>query len=375
MRIGIDARFALRHPRRGIGTYSYHLLTSLVPLDQSVNYVIYTDRADADGVLPSSSNVQIRRLWPSAYPLWEQVAFPLALQRDELDLLHTLGNTSPFWLPTRTRLVITLHDVMFLKSGESIPVPKTAYQRAGRVYRALTAPINARQASAVITISEFSRQDILQSISGLDEAKVIPIFESCDPRFTPRSQTSASNIERPFLLCLGAEDPRKNTFRIVQSYLHAVRNHGVEHDLVICGYANWMGSSVHRLVQAENAEPRVRFLPFISVNELITLYQQASAMLYISLYEGFGIPLLEAFSCGCPVVASDTTSIPEVAGDAAFYVDPTNSSAIESAIVRLCADTGLQSELRALGFRRAKQFSWEKTATKTLEVYRSLLPR
>jgi glycosyltransferase involved in cell wall biosynthesis len=130
-----------------------------------------------------------------------------------------------------------------------------------------------------------------------------------------------------------------------------------------------------RRVQAANAEARVRFLPFISVDDLIALYQRATALLYISLYEGFGIPILEAFTSGCPVIASNTTSIPEVAGNAALYVDPTNILAIEDAIARMCNDFLLHSDLKKKGYKRASQFGWDKVAQETLAVYYSLLSR
>ena len=373
MRIGIDARFAVRQPRRGIGTYSINLLNSMVALNKQIDFILYTDRDDVEGVLPPGANVTVRKLWPSSYPLWEQLALPLAAKYDRLDILHSLGNTAPLWLSVKTHLVLSLMDVMFLQSGDFIPAPTTFYQKLGRFYRSWVAPSNARRSSAVITISDFSRRDILQLIHGLDARKVASVHLACDPRYALRNQPTPTFIDRPFLLCLGAEDPRKNTLRIVQGYLNAVEKYRIEHNLVISGYANWVGSPAHQLVQTSNAESRVRFLTFISVEDLAALYQRATAFLYISLYEGFGIPILEAFTSGCPVIASNSTSIPEVGGDAAIYVDPTNALAIEEAIARLCNDSRLQSDLRLKGYERAKHFSWEKVSRETLEIYRKVL--
>lgn len=371
--MGIDARFALRYPRRGIGTYSLNLLIRLVFISKDIKFLLYTDRVDSEGILPDGPNVEVRILQPSPYPLWEQIALPLAVLRDRLDLLHTLGNTAPLLLPGRTQLVLSLMDVMFLQTGEFIPLPKTLYQKLGRAYRALVAPINARRASTVITISDFSREDILQLISGVSPHKVVTIHLACDPRFTISQQENIKVTNRPFLLCLGAEDPRKNTLRIVQGYLAALRNFGLEHNLVISGYANWEGSPADLLVKAERAETRVKFMSFIAVEDLVAHYQRASALLYISLYEGFGIPVLEAFKSGCPVIASNSTSIPEVGGDAVIYVDPTDVSDIERAIALLCKNPSLQSDLRQKGFRRSFHFSWEKVARETVGVYVRLL--
>lgn len=373
MRIGIDARFAVRQPRRGIGTYSLSLLTAMVNLDSRIDFVLYIDRKDVKGELPSGANIRVRKLWPWAYPLWEQFALPLAAKFDKLDLLHTLGNTAPLWLPAKTKLVLSLMDVMFLQSGELIPKPTNIYQQLGRAYRAWVSPRNARRSSAVITISDFSRQDILRMISGLDPEKVVAIHLSCDSRFTQRNHPRPNVDGRHFLLCLGAEDPRKNTLRIVQGYINALQNHDIHHDLIICGYPQWRGSPTHLLVRNANAEARVKFLSFISTKDLIALYQQATALLYISLYEGFGIPILEAFSSGCPVIASNSTSIPEVGGEAAIYVDPTNISSIENAIARLTNDPIMQSDLRKKGYERAAQYSWERVARETLAVYQQVL--
>lgn len=373
MKVGIDARFAVRQPRRGIGTYSLHLLRQLVKQNSQINFVLYVDRDDVEGVLPSAPNVRVHPLWPAIYPLWEQLALPLALLRDDLDLLHTLGNTAPLWLPAKTQLVLSLMDVMFLQSGEFIPTPTTLYQRVGRLYRACVAPANARRSKAVVTISNFSRQDILQLIPGLTPQKVVPIHLACDPQFELEIKPSQNVGKRPFLLCLGAEDPRKNTLRIVKAYLSALQNQSIDNDLVITGYANWYGSPAHRLVNATGFNERVKFLSFVSIEQLASLYQQATALVYLSLYEGFGIPILEAYASGCPVIASNTTSIPEVGGDAALYVDPTDVSAIEDAITQLCNDPSLQSELKSKGFERSKHFSWTKVACETLNVYQTVV--
>lgn len=373
MKVGIDARFAIRQPRRGIGTYSINLLRELVQIDRDVYFVLYTDREDTESVLPSGPNVSVKCLWPRNYTLWEQMAFPLAVMRDDLDLLHTLGNTAPLWLLGRTRLVLTLHDVMFLQSNEFVPKPTTNYQRAGRLYRSFVVPLNTRHADSVITISNFSRQDIINLIRNLDCENVIPIYEACDPVFSNTPVLPQKLIGRPYFLCLGAEDPRKNTKRIVNGYIEAIRNNDIKEDLVIVGYSNWSGCPAHQLVKNAGAEGRVHFLSFISLDELVALYQHATGLLYLSLYEGFGIPILEAYSCGCPVIASNTTSIPEVGGDAAIFIDPTDTHAIGDSIARLCKDPGLQSDLRRRGLERAKLFSWKYTAIKTLEVYRKVL--
>ena len=374
MRVGIDARFVTRQARRGIGTYSLNLIAELVKLDPMIEYVLYIDRPDVEGILPQARNVRVRRLRMPFYPLWEQLALPLAARLDRLDILHCLGNTAPLTLPARVRLVLSLHDVMFLQSGEFIPKPTTLYQRAGRAYRSMVVPQDARTSAAIITISEYSRTDILQLITGLNPGRVTVVHLACDPTFSDVAlvPSTLAGLQRPYILCLGAEDPRKNTLRAVRAYLHAVQRHGIRENLVISGYTNWQRSPSFREVQAAGASGRVTFLPFVSTHELARLYREARLFLYPSLYEGFGIPMLEAFASGCPVIASNATSMPEVGGDAALYVEPLDEYDIEQAIVRLIADDALRQCLIERGHRRRREFGWDLTASRTLEVYRSV---
>jgi len=374
MRVGIDARFVTRYPRRGIGTYSLNLIAELVKVDRTIEYVLYIDRPDVEGILPKAVNVRVRRLRMPLYPLWEQVALPLAAIHDRLDILHCLGNTAPLALPAHVRRVLSLMDVMFLQSGEFIPKPTTAYQRAGRLYRSLVAPRNARASDAVITISEFSRCDIVRLIPNLAADQVEVTHLDCDPTFSDQAAAPSplGEARQPFILCLGAEDPRKNTQRAVRAYLGAVRKYGIRENLIVSGYANWERSAAYREVQLADASQRVKFLGFVSINELAQLYSEATLFLYPSLYEGFGIPMLEAFASGCPVVASRVTSMPEVGGEAALYVDPNDENDIEQAIVRLVADISLRQHLVDRGHARRKEFGWALTASKTLDIYRRI---
>lgn len=373
MRIGIDARFATRPPRRGIGNYSLQLIAALAKLCPEHQFYLYISIPDHEGVLPSAPNVTVRRLGMPAYPLWEQVALPAAAREDRLDILHCLGNTGPLFMPKSVSLVLTIHDVMFLQTGEFVPKPTNRYQALGRHYRRLVAPGCARAADHVLTVSEFSRQDILQLIPGLDPARVQVTHQSCDPAFRQAqeqaSREPAAAGTRPYIFTLGADDPRKNTVRLVRAYLSLLEQNAIGHDLVISGYANWEKSESYELVKRAGATDRVTFHSFITLEKLVELYRHAELFVYPSLYEGFGIPILEGFSSGCPVIASNVTSIPEVGGDAALYVDPLSVDEIRSALLRVAQDRELRESLTQRGYARAEKFSWEEVARKTLAVY------
>jgi glycosyltransferase involved in cell wall biosynthesis len=380
LKIGIDCRFVTRQPRRGIGNYSLNLVIALVKLDPTIEYILYIAEPDVEGILPNLSNVTVRQLWPSIYPIWENVALPFAAHNDQLDVLHCLGNTAPIFVSSRVRLVLSIMDVMFLQTGEFLPRPTTRYQKFGRLYRALLVPFVARLANKIITISEFSKKDILDLVSGVDEDQISVTHLSCDLIFLNESIGAgnsagriAETIHDPFVFCLGANDPRKNTVCLVRAYLRLLKQNNIPENLVISGYANWEKSESYRVVKEAGAESRVKFLDFITIDELAMLYRNAVVFVYPSLYEGFGIPILEAFSSGCPVIASNVTSIPEVGGDAALYFDPRSEDQIAKSLQSVLIDSALRETLKEKGRVRAKQFSWSETARKTLAVYKACL--
>lgn len=380
-KVGIDAHFVTRLPRRGIGTYSLNLIRELVVLHPDIEFYLYIRHPDLEGVLPRESNVHIRQLVAPLDPLWEQVTLPLAARRDRVDVLHSLGNTGPLFMPSNIRHVLSLMDVMFLQSGEFVPKPVTMYQRIGRWYRALISPRCSRNATAVITISEFSKCDINQFIPGIDPGRLTVTHLACDPSFTELGSGAIAHFqslqssggEAPFILCLGADDPRKNTLRMVQAYLKLVRENGVAEYLVIAGYKNWEESLAYKEVLRFGATDKIKFLSFVPLPELVDLYRHATLFAYPSLYEGFGIPILEAFNTGCPVVASGTTSIPEVGGDAALYIDPESVEELAAAMLRLIINPLLRESMSDLGRARSGQFGWDRVASQTIDVYRRCL--
>jgi len=381
MRIGIDAHFVTRLPRRGIGAYSLNLIREVVLARPDFEFYLYIRHPDLEEVLPKTPNVCVRKLSAPLDPLWEQVALPLAARRDRIDVLHTLGNTGPLFVPNRILHVLSLMDVMFLQSGELVPTPVTMYQRVGRWYRSLVSPRCARKAAAVITISEFSKRDIIKFIPGLDSRRLTVTHLACDPSFTnfggaaaSRELTSLRSIsDAPFILCLGADDPRKNTLRLVQAYLKLLREDCIAETLVIVGYKNWETSLVYKEVLKAGVMEKVKFLSFVPMPELVRLYRHATLFAYPSLYEGFGIPILEAFNSGCPVVAAGTTSIPEVGGDAALYINPESVEDLAAAMLRLINDPALRESMINLGRDRAGQFGWDRVANQTIDVYRRCL--
>lgn len=373
LRIGIDARFATRSPLRGIGNYSVFLIRMLVSLAPQHKFILYVSSVNGQDVLPKSDNVIIKKIFPSIFPLWEQLSLPIVAKRDNLDILHCLGNTGPLWKLSTLRLVLSLHDVIYLHSEKKVPASLSIYGKIGRYYRRFIVPRCASIADVIVTLSEFSKQDILSKIPNLKASKIHVTYMSCDPGFGISQSDNNSpmfpNARRKYLLALGAEDPRKNTLTLVRSYLFLLERYNIEEDLIIVGYSGWEKSESYKLVKTSNAQSRVKYLSFVTHQELKSLYRNAVMFVYPSMYEGFGVPLLESFHSGCPVITSNQSSIPEVADNAALYVDPGSYENIAMTILRLRNDRDLQKELSIRGYDQAISFTWNKTAQKILDLY------
>lgn len=378
MKIGIDARFAVRN-RRGIGNYALKLIQNLASIDSGNEYVLYTDRDDSEGVLPSAGNFKTRKISPPNYLLWEQISLPLQACKDGVDILHCTGNTAPIFLDKRIKLVSTIHDVMFLKDSSELPKSASLYQRAGRIYRKTIVPRTVDRLSMALTVSEFSKIDIIKHIPHLNHERIKVIHEAANEKYRcidkPKALqkvNSAFGIGGNYILTLGAVDPRKNTELVINQYI-ALRNaNRISEKLFIVGIPNGKQSKFYNIVQESNFKDDVVFTDFVSEDDLVFLYNGATLFLYPSLYEGFGIPPLEAMACGVPVITSRTTSIPEIVGDAALLIDPTNGEELKEALMKLLNEEELRNRLTACGLKQAKKFSWMKMAENTLAAYQQV---
>lgn len=376
MIIGIDARFAV-HPRRGIGNYTYHLLSYLAEIDRTNTYILYIDKQDSEGVLPTQENFRTKVISPTNYVVWEQVSLPIHAFRDGVEVLHCTGNTSPLWLSKRIKLISTIHDVMYLKDGRDLPSSSSLHQRLGRIYRRINVPLSVNRLNFAITVSNFSKQDIRSHLPKLSDDCISVIPEAPNEVFqhiaTPSSDILAKlGIQGDFLLALGGLDPRKNTKFLIEAYCELRSENAITPKLVIAGIPNWRDTAFNRLVEGSPCQDDIIFTDFLSEDDLVCLYNTCKAFIYPSRYEGFGLPPLEAMACGAPVITSDVTSIPEIVEDAAILIDPENKSQMKQEITRLCHDPDLRDTLIAKGFGQVKKFSWKRLANETLTLYRTV---
>lgn len=375
MRIGIDAHFA-SYELRGIGKYILQLVPRLLQMDKCNEYVIY---GDPQMFQNSKGRVRFRDPGALPYPIWEQLVLPLWAHQDRLALLHCPANTAPIALPRDIKLVITIHDVMYLLPSAVLSASKVVRQQFGTFYRRMVVPRVACRADRIIAVSEFSKQEIVEYLCIIPD-RIRVIHEGIDSHFAscagaiplPPQEIGGESIESPFILALGADDPRKNTLAVIRVYASLWRELPNGEKLVIVGLRDWRSSTAYGLVRQLGLEKKVLFAGYVPEELLAWLYTSARCFLYPTLYEGFGFPVLEAMACGVPVIASGCTSVSEIASDAAILIDPSSEEAMGKALVRLLGDEPLRRQLIQRGRARVQKFDWQDTAQKTLAVYAEL---
>ena len=369
MRVAIDAR---KLHDFGIGTYVRNLVTELARLDGGVEYQLLCRSRDTAFVEALGPRFRALVETSGNYSLREQVSIPFALARARVDLFHAPHYVvSPL---TRCPYVVTIHDCIHLRFPEYLP-NRMAYTYALAMMR-----MAARRARRVLTVSEASKQDILHYLQ-VPAEKVEVIYNALDERLAVAP--SAEDIDRvrqrflltsPFVLYAGNIKPHKNIDRLIEAF-SLLRKAGREDlKLVIIGDEISKYPRLRRLVHRLQLDRQVRFLGFVPDATLAALYGLASVFVFPSLYEGFGLPPLEAMAFGTPVVTSNVSSLPEVVGDAALLIDPLSPVEISSAIGRVLDDDALRAELVRRGHERVKTFSWARSVKRIREVYDELCP-
>ncbi len=369
MRIGIDARTTLL-PKTGDRTYTLNLVRALARIDAENEYFLLLDRAPPPGLLPDAPNfhhVVIPTFWGR---WWTMVQVPLFARRAGLDVLH-VQYIAP--LVCSARVVTAIHDASFAVMPETFPLKD-------RLLLNLFIPLAASSASKVITLSESSKRDLIERFGvSPEKIAITPCGVDETMQRVEDPQVIAEVLQRygitpPFILSVGLLQPRKNLPRVVDAYaLLRERRPDLPHHLVIAGKVGWGVELLRervRKIQCRLRKSAVHFAGYVADEDLPALYSAADVFVYPSLYEGFGIPPLEAMACGTPVVTSNVSSLPEVVGDAALMVNPLDVEAITAAMEQILTDTTLRQTLTARGGKRAREFTWERMARQTVAVYR-----
>jgi len=378
MIIGFDGSRAFNKNRTGTENYSYQLLLHLAKIDIENHYLVYI----RPGSSVNSNN------WPDNFKfitipfprLWTQAGLALQTFKDHLDVLFIPSHTLPLIHKPGLTTILTVHDL----GAEYLP---TMHQLKQRLYLKLMTDYQIKSASHLIAVSNATKQDLIKKV-GVPKNKISVVYEGFNKElFEAVSSSKQKEVlikygleENNYFLFVGTIQPRKNLERLIRAYSQFLDTRGPAASdllifrssdlpvLVLVGSKGWLSDEIYELPKRLGVENQVKFLGYVPDKDLPALYSNAIAFTFPSLFEGFGLPILEAFANHCPVLTSNISSMPEVAGDAALLVDPYLVESISQGLEKLHQNPTLRNNLVKLGLKQIQKFSWEKAARETLEI-------
>ncbi len=359
MIIGFDGSRAFASIRTGTENYSYQLLSSLAKIDQTNTYYVYL-RSQIPNPNKWPKNFQFKVVkWPR---LWTQAGLAIQTFTDSLDVLFVPSHTLPIIRKPGLKTVITVHDL----GSEYLP---SMHQLKQRLYLGFMQKYQLKSSTKIIAVSKATKMDLIKKI-GCNPKKIEVVYEGYDQNlFKPLKNDALVSSLRHFrlksgnyFLFVGTVQPRKNLTKLIKAFA-SLRGY----DLAIAGSKGWMSEDIYSLPKELGIDERVRFLGYVPDRDLPALYSGAKAFIFPSLFEGFGLPILESQACGCPVITSNLSSMPEVAGKGAILVNPYNIDDIVKGMKEI-EDSKTRDKLIKAGFENIKRFSWEKCAKETLAL-------
>ncbi len=370
MKIAIDARGVNWYKGTGIGTYTDKILRYMIKTHKEIFYQIYWSGKDYDEF--ESDNTKILMASKKNHKFFEQYYFPCNLKDDNVDIYHIPQNGIGISEKIDCKKVVTVHDL----------IPYILPETVGKGYLAKflqEMPRIIDLSDGIITVSECSKKDILKFFpNSKDKVFVTPL--AADDKYKPLDREKCKNIikenyniNKPFILYIGGFSPRKNVKSLILAFSKIYKKLEEEYNLVIVGSNKDDINILKDFSIALNVETLVKFTGFVSEELLPVFYNACNVFVYPSLYEGFGLPPLEAMSCGTPVITSNISSIPEVVGDGGILIDPFDTDILENSLEKLLNDENLRNSLSLKALERSKNFSWEKTSEKTVESYKKIL--
>lgn len=382
MRIGIDCRTILYSngsERAGVAHYSYYLVKHILEIDKNNEYVLFVSHAQ---LLPEeflANNVRIIHFSKKIFPfIHSHYTVAREIKKQNLDIYHSLSGILPLFFKGKS--IITIADLSMYVNPRWFSPKKFI---GDFFWRKILIPQSIKKANRIIAISENTKSDLVK-IFKVPESKIEVIYLGVEPPlpFLPLNKGEAEGVfmkklnlsGKKYFLFIGTIEPRKNIINIVRAFENMVgygRDRTLHNNfyLVLAGGLGWKYEPILDAIKNSTAREHIKYIGYVSAEEKISLLKNALCFVWPSLYEGFGLPILEAMAFGAPVITSNTSSIPEVAGSAAIVVDPSNVLAISQAMARIANNENEQKKLRQLGAQRINNFSWETAAKKTIEAY------
>jgi glycosyltransferase involved in cell wall biosynthesis len=374
MKIAIDVRTVLPN-RSGVGNYVLHLVQNLRQVDPGPIYYFLAQKKNLSllGNLAREQNPLLTIFSHENHPLsdfWEHFILPIRLKRMGINVFHGPASLIPF-RKNHCGLIVTIHDLVAFLFPETIPLKYGAYMR----YLLRQA---VKRADKIIAVSYHTKKDLIQILKVPSE-KIVVIHEAPSPIFYPYDKKEAQvrlkqryGITKKFIYHLGNIEPRKNLIVLLEAFTRVCQDLGDEYQLVVSGQKGWLTRSLSHFLINYPAKDQVLFTGYVPMEDIPLFMNGAELFVFPSLYEGFGLPVLEAMSCGTPVISSNRSSIPEIVGLAGVLVDPTDIRELADSIIGLLRNPEEKMRLSQLGKEQSARFSWDEVARKTLDVYRSV---
>jgi glycosyltransferase involved in cell wall biosynthesis len=369
MHIALDTRLVYYRRHSGIGQYIVHLAEALPALKPDWQFTLIHSRKDRTP--PQHSSARLFPAWTPSHHRFEQIVFPIELRRLKIDLLHSPDFIPPF--RGDFKRIITVHDLNFLYYPQFLTADSRRYYN-DQIERAVSI------ADHILADSHATKNDLIKLLNVLAEKISVvwlapnSIFKPIDPAALNEAR-SLRRMQLPdrFILFTGTFEPRKNIAGLLRAYRSLLDRTHDSIDLILAGSRGWLFDETHALINQLRLVDHVHLLEVPTESDLVALYNLATVFVLPSHYEGFGLTVLEAMACGAPCVISNRGSLPEVAGDAALVIDPDDDAQLTAALERVLSDPQLRSDLKQKGFDRVKEFSWQRCARETSEVYQRVM--
>lgn len=378
MKIGIEAQRLFRPHKHGMDRVVLELILNLQQIDKENEYVIFVKPDQDNAIILPTTNFKIVEIPGGPYPFWEQFKLPKLAKAYNCDLLHCTSNTAP--ILNKTPLITTLHDIIYMEGSwfQLLTSKASLYQKFGNLYRRFIVRQVVKNSKKIITVSNFENENITRFFK-LKDKKTQTVYNGVNENFNINMDAALLNkvktnykLPENYFLHIANKDPRKNTKGVVMAFNEFLKQNTVGYKLVILGYKE----ADLKILLDEIGTPEIReqiiLTGYVSDEDLPAVYFLSQLFLFPSLREGFGIPIIEAMACGVPVITSNTSSMPEVAGVAAHLIDPNKYDEICMGMLKITSDTNYRSQLIEKGLLQSKKFTWNKMALQVLEQYKQI---